>query len=220
MEDKKRKINIKRLLIFLLVLYIIGSFIFSLITFPIKNIYIINNTYLSDQEVIDISGIREYPSIIFTSKNSIKNKLMKNPLVNSVNIKKEFSGKITINIKENKPIFYDKNKKQSVLSNGIFIDKAFDIPILNNTMPKAIYDKLIESINKVDQDVFLKISEIEYAKTEQDDERFLIKTTDKIKIYVNIRRFEDINYYNELLSTLDNKTGTWYLDYGNFFESD
>lgn len=220
MEKRKRKLNIKRLLVFLLILYIFGSFLFTIITYPIKNIYVINNNILSDQEVIDIAGIREYPSILLTTKGRIRKKLLKNSLIKSVIINKSISGKVTLIIEENKPLFYDLLKKQSVLSNGKYIDQTFDIPILINTMPKEVYEKLIESFNKIDQDVFFKLSEIEYAKTEQDDERFLIKTTDKIKIYVNIRRFEDINYYNELLSTLDNKTGTWYLDYGNYFESD
>lgn len=68
--------------------------------------------------------------------------------------------------------------------------------------------------------MFLKLSEIEYVPKDSDQERFLIKTTDKISIYINIRKFDDINYYNELLSTLEGKTGTWNLDYGNFFVSD
>lgn len=220
MEKRKRKLNIKKLLIFLLVLYLIGSFIFLLLNYSIKNIYIKDNNYLSDQEIIDLAGIRNYPSLIFTSKGSISNKLKKNLLIKSVEINKNIFGKVTITIKEYKPLFYDNNTKQTILSSGKGIDDKLNIPILTNTMPKEIYDKLIISLDKVEEDVMLKISEIEYAQTEQDTERFLIKTTDKIKIYLNIRKFDDINYYNELLATIDGKTGTWHLDYGNYFVSD
>jgi len=220
MEKRKRKLNIKKILIFLLVLYLIGSFIFLLFNYPIKNIYIKDNNYLSDQEIIDLAGIRNYPSLIFTSKGSISNKLKKNLLIKSVKINKNIFGKVTITIEEYKPLFYDNNTKQTILSSGKGIDDKLNIPILTNTMPKEVYDKLIISLDKVDEDVMLKISEIEYAQIEQDTERFLIKTTDKIKIYLNIRKFDDINYYNELLATIDGKTGTWHLDYGNYFVSD
>ena len=39
-----------------------------------------NNNILTDQEVIDASGLRNYPSFILTTNYSIKNKLLKNDL--------------------------------------------------------------------------------------------------------------------------------------------
>ncbi len=220
MELQKKKLNFKRLFVLILILYLIGNFLFVLITYPIKNIYVINNVNLSDQEIIDISGLRNYPSLIFTTKKNIISKLKKNPLISSVTVEKTIKGKVTITVKENKPLFYDAIKKKSILSNMKEIENKYNVPILVNSMPKATYEKLVESLYLVEEDVFLKLSEIEYASNEKDTERFLIKTTDKIKIYVNILKFEDLNYYNELLATLNNKTGTWYLDYGNYFVSD
>lgn len=220
MEPKKKKLNIKKLLVFILFLYLIGSFLFVLLTYPIKNIYVLNNINLTDQEIIDIAGLRDYPSLLFTTKSSIINKLKRNPLISSVNVEKTIKGKITITVKENRPLFYDAIKQRSILSNMKEVENKYNIPILINSMPKEIYKNLIESLYLIDEDVLLKLSEIEYAINDKDTERFLIKTTDKIRIYVNILKFEDLNYYNELLPTLNNKTGTWYLDYGNYFVSD
>ncbi len=218
--EKKRKLNIKKILIFLLVLYLVGSFFYYILKFPIKNIYVENNNYLTDQEVIDIAGIRNYPSFILTTNFKIRSKLLKNNLIEKGSIKRKINGTTILNIKEYKPLFYDQNINKIILSSGKSTNLNYSVPILNNTMPKEVYEKLIKAINLVENDVFLKISEIEYAPKDHDNERFLIKTTDKIKIYINIRKFEDINFYNELLSNLDGKVGTWNLDYGNFFVSD
>jgi len=217
---KEKKINIKKVLIFLLILYVLGSFFYYLLKFPIKNIYVKGNNILTDQEIIDIAGIREYPSFIFTTNSSIKSKLLKNNIIQEVDIKRKINGTIILVIKEYKPLFFDSNIKKIILSSGKSTNLKLNAPILINTMPKEVYEKLIISLNKIEQDVFLKLSEIEYVPKDSDQERFLIKTTDKISIYINIRKFDDINYYNELLSTLEGKTGTWNLDYGNFFVSD
>ncbi len=220
MEKRKRKINYKKIILFLLILYIIGSFIYGLITFPIKNIYVKNNKYLTDQEIIDIAKIKDYPSLVFTTKSRIINRLKQNPIINSVQVEKTILGKVTINVEENRPIFYDGKSNKYVLSNGKTTNNIFSVPILTNSMSKEIYDKFVKAMNKVDTEVLLKLSEIEYSKVEQDQERFHIITTDHIKIFVNIKNFEDLNYYNELLSTLEGKKGTWHLDYGNYFVSE
>lgn len=217
---EKKKLNIKKVLIFFLILYVIGSFFYYVIKYPIKNIYVEGNDYLSDQQIIDLAGIRSYPSFLLTTKSKIKSNLLKNNLINNAEIKKSINGIIVLKIKENKPLFFDNNISKTILSSGKSSDLNFNVPILTNTMPKDIYEKLIVVLSKVDYDVFLKFSEIEYASNDRDSERFLIKTTDKIFIYINIRKFDDINYYNELLSTLEGKTGTWNLDYGSFFVSD
>lgn len=217
---EKKKINIKKVLIFLLIFYVLVSFFYYILNFPIKNIYVYGNDYLTDQEIIDIAGIRKYPSFILTTNSNIKSKLLKNNLIEKVDIKRKINGAIILTIKEYKPLFFDNNIKKIILSSGKSTDLNLNVPVLTNTMPKEVYEKLIISLNKVEPDVFLKLSEIEYNPTDRDLERFLIKTTDKISIYINIRKFDDINFYNELLSTLEGKTGTWNLDYGNFFVSD
>lgn len=220
MKQKKRKVNYKRILLFLLIICIIGLFIYGLFTFPIKNIYVKDNIYLNDQEIIDLAEINNYPSLISTTKSKIKKRLLKNPIIKSVNITKKISGTIIIRVEEYRPLFFDSLSNKYVLSNTKTTDKVFFVPILINSMPKEIYEKMIKALDKIEDVVLLKLSEIEYSKTEHDLERFKITTTDQIKIFVNIRNFEDINYYNKLLSSLEGKKGTWYLDYGDYFVAD
>ena len=93
----------------LLLFYIIGYFIYRILVAPINNIYIVNNKYLSDQEIIDISGIRNYPSFILTTSFSIKNKLMKNSLINDVKVTKKIGNVIEINVDNSRGTFYYSN---------------------------------------------------------------------------------------------------------------
>ena len=65
-EVVERKFNFAKLLVILLILYIIGYNAYRIVMSPINNIYIENNKYLSDQEIIDIAGIRNYPSFILS----------------------------------------------------------------------------------------------------------------------------------------------------------
>ena len=87
-EVIKKKFNISKLLIVLLILYIIGFYMYKIVISPVNNIYIKGNTYLTDQEVIDSSGLRNYPSFILTTKSSIKKNLKKNEIIKDIKIKK------------------------------------------------------------------------------------------------------------------------------------
>ena len=94
----KKKFKLVKFLIVLLMLYIVGFFIYKLFVAKINNIYISNNINLTDQEVIDISGLRDYPSFLFTTKSTIKNRLLKHDLIKGVKVKKKIWGIIEIEV--------------------------------------------------------------------------------------------------------------------------
>ena len=109
-EVVKTRVNYVKILIVLLILYIIGFNIYKLVISPINNIYITNNTYLTDQEIIDSSGIRNYPSFILTTKHNIKKKLLKNEMIKDVKISKRLGRIVEIKVEENIPLFIYDNK--------------------------------------------------------------------------------------------------------------
>ncbi len=73
-------------------------------------------------------------------------------------------------------------------------------------------------MKKINSDILIKISEIEYKNTEYDKERFLFLMNDGNYVYITISRIELINSYNEIYPTLDNHKGILHLDSGNHFE--
>ena len=102
MEEEKvvKKFSFVKLVLVLLIMYIIGFLCYKVAISRITNIYIKNNNILTDQEVIDASGLRNYPSFILTTNYSIKNKLLKNDLVKKVKVKKGLWGKVYIDIED------------------------------------------------------------------------------------------------------------------------
>lgn len=221
MENKtiiKRKLNIKKILISILILFIVFFLIFILLTKKIENIFIYNNTLLSDQEIIDISKLRNYPNYLFKTKVSIKNDLLENKFIKSVEIKKRKFEEIHIYIEEYRPLFINSNNNKTVMSNSDEVLLNLNLPILINEIEEQYYIKLVEKMNLLTNEVLFKISEIKYDPNNIDKERILLTMNDGNYVYLTLLTFEKINNYNNILPTLEGKRGILYLDSGNYFE--
>jgi len=218
-EVKKPKFRFKKFLLFILVLYIIGFGIYQFLLTPVRNIFISGNNYLTDQEIIDISKLSNYPSFFLTFKSSIKNKLMKNSYIKSATITKKIIGKVYIEVEENKPLFYYKYNKETILSDGRTVpSNKFSSPILTNKIDSELLLDLIKNMNKINDDVLLLISEIKHMPNDIDKERFLFIMNDGNYVYITLTKIKSINGYINILTTLENKKGILYLDSGNYFE--
>jgi cell division protein FtsQ len=216
---KQKRLNFKKLLILILILYVISYTGYYLFKMPIKNIVITGTTNLSDYEIIETAKIKNYPSIFKTSSKTLEKRLKKLDLVKDVDIKKNLKGILTINITENKLLFVNKSTNLLILANGKEIKNAnyMGVPTLINYVPSDLYEKLIEALGKVDNDIIYSISEIEYSQylssTNEviDNERFLLRMNDDNMVYVNINNINKLNKYKQIVSSLENK-GILYLD--------
>lgn len=218
MEEEKvvKKFSFVKLLLVLLIMYVIGYFGYKVAISRITNIYIKNNNILTDQEVIDASGLRNYPSFILTTNYSIKNKLLKNNLVKKVKVKKGLWGKVYIDIEEYKPLFIYEDKV--ILDNKNEVDLDISLPILVNKVDDDILDKLISKYESVNDEIKLMISEIRYDPNDIDKERFLFTMSDGNYVYITLYKLSSIDEYLKITSTLKDKKGILYLDSGNYFE--
>lgn len=213
-----KKIKIVNILIVLLLLYIIGFYTYKVVVAPINNIFVVGNKYLTDQEVIDIAGVRNYPSFILTTKYNMKKKLLKKDLIDEVKIKKSFGRILTIEVEESNPLFIYNDKV--ILSNSKQIEnKNYKLPTITNNVEEDILNKLIEKYQNVDDEIKIMISEIEYVPNDIDKERFIITMNDGNYVYITLYKITSINEYIKIVSTLDNKKGILYLDSGNYFET-
>ena len=213
-----KKIKIVNILIVLLLLYMIGFYTYKVVVAPINNIFVVGNKYLTDQEIIDIAGIRNYPSFILTTKYNIKKKLLKNDLIDEVKIKKSFGRILTLELKESSPLFIYNDKV--ILSNSKEIEnKDYKLPTITNYVEEDILNKLIEKYQNVDDEIKIMISEIEYVPNDIDKERFIITMNDGNYVYITLYKITSINEYIKIVSTLNNKKGILYVDSGNYFET-
>lgn len=222
MKKKKKKLNIKRTIVFLLFLYIVGYMIYVVVTEPIKHIEISGNYYISDLEIIEVANIKNYPPIFKYTNKTLENKIKKLDLVEDVDVKKWFGFILKINVNENKILFYYQNTDKIVLSNGNIIDNNYKyltgIPILVNTMESDILKKFIESFSKVDNDIISEINEIEYYPDYNssgeviDKNRFKIIMNDGNTVITDTNTCSILNKYNDIFASLGDKKGTLYLN--------
>lgn len=219
MKKVRKRVRIKGVLVILLFLYLIGMFIYYIITMPIKNIIVNNNNKISSEEIIKTSKIAIGQSIFKVSTYSAKKNIEKMPFIKHAKITRDLFGNITINVIENKIVFYNAYNNKIVLSDATEIDNDtsyYGFPTLINYVPSDIYSKLISSLGNVSDDILKMISEIEYSVNKYedtiiDDERFLLRMKDGNTVYINIINFDKINKYQEIYVKLTDK-GILYLD--------
>ena len=222
-RSRKRRLNKKRVFKLILIILILFLVIYYINNIPITHIEITGNNNISDNEIIEIANIKDYPKMITTF--NIESKIKWLDLVENVKIKRNLWGKLSINIREAKPLFINKDKDTIVLSNKKEIprdDRFLGIPTLTSYVPNDIYDKLIEAFDKIDKDILNIISEIEYSPSKSsndeviDDTRFLLRMNDTNTVYMNTINVTQLNKYMEIcsviLTTQGEKYGILYLD--------
>lgn len=216
-KTKKVKVRYGRIFLFLIILSLVIYAVVTYIQIPIKNIFVSGNNTLSDQEIIDLAGISNYPSILSFTNNSLENKLEKNIYIKNAEVKKEFR-KIYIKIEENYPLFYNQVTKKTIMYNFKETNDIINAPILINSVIDKTYDLFKDKMKLIDRDIIDRISEIKYDPNSVDEERFLFTMSDGNYVYINLEKIESINNYVDIIKTFENKKGILYLDSGEYFE--
>lgn len=208
-----RKLNKKALLVIVLTLYLFIMAFYYCFNLPIKSIVIKGNTNTLDEEIIKLGNINSYNKILGLNTKKVKNDIMENKAITSVKIKKQLNGTLLIDVKEQNVLFYNLLNKVYVYENGITsenVSNKLGIPTLINYTPSDIYDNLIKKLNNINIDILKKVSEIEYSpdiKNEKviDKNRFLLRMNDGNYIYINLANMDNLNKYEEIYATLDEK---------------
>jgi len=214
----KRKLKIKNIIVTIIIVLLIVSLVVDIARIPVKNIYITGNKLISDKTIISLADLTDYPPYLNTYFKNIKTKILKNEYIKNVKIERTINRKIYIEIEEYTPLFIYNDKL--VLSSSKSVDNIYKIdyiPYLINNIDN-IYDKFVTKFNKVDKNVLLKISHIEYKPNEVDKERFLLYMTDSNYVYITLSKIDKINKYNSIVQELDNQKGIIYLDSGDYIE--
>lgn len=221
-KTKKRKLKISRVIIFLLIIVLIIISINLILKIPIKNFYIKGNINLSDQEIIDLSKLEDYPSVFKYTNKQIEKNIESSDYIKNATVKKKKLTEIHIEIEENIVLFYNSNTNKTVLLNKKEIKKELTGPILINYVPDKIYEKLIKQMSLINLDIINRISEIKYDPSNVDKERFLFTMNDGNYVYITLEKLSNINNYIkinlEIINKFGKKNGTLYLDAGEYFK--
>lgn len=220
MKKKKNK-RIKKIYKFLGLVIILALIVYGVINIRIKNIYVKGNKILTDQEIIELAGLENYPKLFSIPIIKIENQIKLEQIIESVKVRKNIFGRVDIEVREYNMLLIDETDNGIYLSNNkkITMDsKIIGLPTLINIVDENILKAFLVKLNKVDQDILAKISEIEYTPNEYDKELFLLYMNDGNYVYINTNRLTNINKYEGMLEQLEGKKGILYLDSGNHFE--
>ena len=220
---KKTKIKLLNVLLVLICIAGISYGIYYSFQIPIKNIVIKNTNYLNDDYIIELAGIKDYPSFLLTRSNKIKKDISKSKYIDKVKVSKKYGFKLYIEVYESNALFFDMNKNKYVLENNNLIGTEdiytnYRVPRLLNYVPDTKYESFIKNMGKIDKNVLSKISDIEYKPNDYDKDRFLLYMDDGNMVYLTLTKFKAINHYIEVLAQLENHKGVLYLDNGNHFK--
>lgn len=217
-KKKKRKLLYGRIFLAFFILGLLVYLLFSVIGYKIKNIYVSGNEILTDQEIISLAGLEEYPSTFSNLCIPLKQKLEKNDLIKKATVTKSGLYKIYIKIEENRPLFYQATVSKTILLDHTKVERKFDVPTLINYVPDQIYDRFISKMKQVDKEILKRVSEIEYKPNEVDKNRFLLSMQDGNYVYLTLSRFSNINQYVDIIRKFEHKKGILYLDSGEYFK--
>ena len=212
-----RKIKYKKLLLFLFFVFIIVFCVFKFLTLHIANIYVDGNVYLSDQDIIEIANLEDYPLAFTTFSNFIESKLKSNSKILDASVKKSGT-RINISVVENRPLFYDELTHRVVFSDGSIGDSSFSVPVLTSSVNSSIYSKFLDKLSLINSSVFSFISEISYCPNDVDNELFLFSMNDGNYVYMNLDRFSSIDRYFDMIVNFNGHKGILYLDSGEYFK--
>lgn len=220
---KKKRLNIARTLVLVLLIYIlvcVGIYIYQE---PVRHYEIKGNTHLSDMDIIRYLSLEDYPSFVSINTKHLKKSLEDNVLIKSAQVKYSWNFSIIIEIEENSPTFVYKIENKICLSDGTLIDynslDAVGIPILLNTTPEEQMKVLAKNLSSLDAGILYMVNDIEYKPSYNsnnqiiDDYRFLLSMNDKNMVFVNAKKLKSMNKYLEVIAT--NKitsSGTFFLD--------
>lgn len=220
---KKRKIKLLPCFIVLLVLGGLSFVVYFFLKLPILNLIVENTTYLNDDYILELAEVKDYPSFWMSSTSNMERKLENSPYISEAKVERKFFHILVFNIDENKPLFINNTNNTVVFSDKEEVSVSdridlFRIPRLINYVPDNKYQSFIKGMANIKKDILGKISDIEYQPNDYDKDRFLLYMDDGNMVYLTLTKFDMINYYNDVLSQLENRKGILYLDNGNHFQ--
>ncbi len=218
---RRKKNKKKKILKVLTILLIIGGIVSYVFLMRVKNIYVSGNILLTDQEIIELAGLENYPKLFKTTSYSMENKIKVNSYVEDVKVSKDIFGSITIKVKEYNLLLKNELDNTMYLSNLKTLpsdNNVVGIPTLINSVDKKILESFLKKLNTIDRTILSQISEVKYEPNQYDKDLFLFYMTDGNYVYITTTRLNNINKYDEALKVLEGKKGILYLDSGNHFQ--
>lgn len=222
---KRKKLKLKLNVVFnaLLILVIAGLLMSYVLTLKIKNIKILGTTEIKDINIIEKINISDYPYIYKLNIKKSEKTLEEIPLIKDVKIKRNIFGKLTIEIEEEKILFFYKYNNKYITNSGNSITdekEYYGYPTLINFTPDTVFESFVNGLNKIDYNIIKMINEIEYTPYKSadgtiiDNNHFTLKMNDTNTVMIDTVNIKNLNKYQTIIASpdMDSKHGIIYLD--------
>jgi cell division septal protein FtsQ len=220
-KKTKKVLNVPRIIVFLLLIYIIISFGLFIYKEKVHHYEINGVSYYKEIDIIRMLNLQDYPSFISLNLNNLKKTLESDSLISKAKVSYGWNFTIRIDIEENSPVFVIKSSNNVVLKDGnqIPYEESFGaLPMLLNNTPTESLVLLAENLSKIDRGVLGLISEITYTpynstNTILDNNRFLLSMSDSNQVYINAKNCSWLNEYLDVIATNRiTEPGTFFFD--------
>ncbi len=209
-EPKKRKLKLWVKLILALLVVAAGILIYlSSDASNIKSIKVINNTFVSDSYIKEISGLTLDDKFILYFLKNPENKMKKNPLIDDVKVYQESGNSIVIDVKENLIVGYEINDNSSnlILTSGEKV--KFDAKIINNLALLPLFsavrdDQIVpiaNALGNVNMDILMRISEVHNVAFTYDFNMVKLVMDNGYYIFSSVYGLRYIDNYIDIIAT-------------------
>lgn len=229
-QARKKKAN-RRLVFYLSIFFFLISIVVYLQSplSHIKTISVTGNSFLTDEAVINQSGLATDMNIWTINKSTIKSEISENPVVESVEVDKELPWTIKIQLKEHDLVGYIKKESSffPILGNGKTLDtlgkRNFngDAPLLLDFTEEDYLHSMTGELKKLPDSIINLISEVHWKPTDENKYKILLYMNDGFVVSGTIKDFaEKIEVYPSIVSQLESGSkGIIHIGVGVYFES-
>ena len=148
-RKKRKKLRVKNLFIFLLVLLGIAGILYLMTYIKVRTFFVYNNKYLTDEEVLKELKLDSKSSFLLTNKALEKIYIKKSKFIKDVDFHRTIDLELKVKVSEYKLLFFDKEKNKTIIENGEAIDYLdTSIPVLINKIDnEEVYKNFVKKMN-------------------------------------------------------------------------
>ncbi|HLR70589.1 MAG TPA: FtsQ-type POTRA domain-containing protein [Pseudogracilibacillus sp.] len=228
-EARKKKAN-RRLLFYLTIFFVLISIIIYLQSplSHIKEIEVQDNYFLSDEQVVSVSGLALGTNIWMLNKNSVQKKMENHPVIDSAQVKRKLPFTIELDINEHQVVGFLKEEESTyypVLESGMIISNSDivydgDNPLLTNFDDDDYLTRMTIELGDLPVEILNLISEITWEPTEKNKHKIVLYMNDGYVVESTMRDFATkMKSYPSIVSQLDGEDkGIIHMGVGTYFE--
>ncbi|WP_080874833.1 cell division protein FtsQ/DivIB [Oceanobacillus timonensis] len=229
-QARKKKAN-RRLIFYLSIFFILIAVIIYLQSpwSEVRSIEVNGNVFLTDEYIIDESGLTEGMNIWSLNGSSVASDMEENPVIEQASINRRFPSTVLIEVEEQSVLGYvqDGRAFYPVLADGQVIQQNARASIGNapliSDFNESQLTELAAEMEGVRPSIFNMISEIERKEPEEDVDTTLITLymSDGFLVEGNVDQVLDkLDYYPSIVSQLEeDDKGIIHMGVGIYFES-